>query len=515
MTNQAMGKMLVGQILSNAAIRFPDRKSFVCSSTGRNFSFDQTNQRCNRLANGLSDIGLRKGDRVAFLSSNRAEMVEIYFALAKNGMVGLPLNYRLAPLEIIELMRAVGAVALIAERRFSDTLAPLLVDLPQVIHYVSFGDGNALGTDYEALLARSSISEPKVDIKEDEPFYFNLTSGTTGLPKCYVINHYNCTAGNSIFTSFDLTSRDVALTVFPMFGRIGFGWTIISIQLGLCNVLANFESQTVLRLIDEQGVTVVNVVPTMAAMLLACPSLASRHLNSLWALVFAGSSLPESIRENVQLKLCPNVYEYYGMQETGALTLSTPEDRQRNPASAGRQVLFSELRIVDAQGCDLLSGQPGEIYGRSPNSVTAYYDSPAKTAETFQDGWVHTGDIGYLDDEGYLFVSGRLKEVIVTGGQNVHAAEIEDLILTFAGVADCAVIGLPDPLWGETVTAVVVPKDEPLDDEALIKFCHARLAGFKTPKTVLQQNDPLPRTPTGKVQKFRLVERYSKTVTTN
>ncbi|MNP38516.1 Long-chain-fatty-acid--CoA ligase FadD13 [compost metagenome] len=172
-------------------------------------------------------------------------------------------------------------------------------------------------------------------------------------------------------------------------------------------------------------------------------------------------------------------------------------------------MLFSEVRIVDPQGQDVAVGQPGEILGRSPNSVTAYFDNPAKSAETFRDGWIHTGDIGYLDEEGYLFISGRLKEVIVTGGQNVHAAEVEELILAYPGVADCAVIGLPDPLWGEAVTAVVVPQGEMIDGDALIKYCHGHLAGFKTPKAVLQQRDPLPRTPTGKVQKFRLVERYS------
>ncbi|MDN7141229.1 AMP-binding protein [Pseudomonas sp. JQ170] len=514
MTRLAMGKMVVGHVLSNAAIRFPERESFLCSSTERRFTFKQTNERCNRLANGLGELGLRKGDRVAFLSSNRAEMVEIYFALAKTGMVGLPLNYRLAPVEMLELMRAVGAVALIAERRFCDALVPLMPDLPQIAHCISFGEGTALGNDYEALLARSAVSEPQVEVEEDDPFYFNLTSGTTGLPKCYVINHYNCTAGNSLFPSYDLTRRDVAMTVFPMFGRVGFGWALATVQLGLRNVLVNFETQTVLRLIEEEGVTAVNLVPTMAAMLLASPHLEGTRLEALRVLVFAGSSLPESIRESVQTRLCPNVYEYYGMQESGALTLSTPEDRQRKPASAGRQVLYSNVRIVDAQGNDLPAGQPGEIYGRSPNAVTAYYDSPAKTAETFQGGWVHTGDIGYLDDEGYLFISGRLKEVIVTGGQNVHAAEIEELILTYPGVADCTVIGLPDPLWGEAVTAVVVPAGDPIDAAALITFCHARLAGFKTPKSVLQQSDALPRTPTGKVQKFRLVERYTSTTRT-
>ncbi|MNO42777.1 Long-chain-fatty-acid--CoA ligase FadD13 [compost metagenome] len=509
MTRSAMGKMVVGQVLSAAAIRFPERESFICTSTNRRFTFSQTNQRCNRLANGLSGMGLRKGDRVAFLCSNRAEMVEIYFALAKTGLIGLPLNYRLAPLEMVELMRATDVVALLVERRFSQPLLPLLDDLPAVAHYISFGEGPALGGDYEALLERSASSEPQVDVEESDPFYFNLTSGTTGLPKCYVINHYNCTAGNGLFINYDMTSRDVAMTVFPMFGRVGFSWTMASTERGIPNVLVNFEVETVLRAIEAEGVTATNLVPTMAAMLLACPSLDSTRVDTLQVLVFAGSALPEPIREAAKARLCPNLFEYYGMQETGSLTLSTPADRLYKPASAGRLILFSEIRIVDSQGQDVAVGQPGEILGRSPNSVTAYYDNPAKSAETFRNGWVHTGDIGYFDEEGYLFISGRLKEVIVTGGQNVHAAEVEELILAYPGIAECAVIGLPDPLWGEAVTAVVVTQGESIDGDALIRHCHAHLAGFKTPKAVLQQRDPLPRTPTGKVQKFRLVERYS------
>ncbi|MNZ85610.1 Long-chain-fatty-acid--CoA ligase FadD13 [compost metagenome] len=347
-------------------------------------------------------------------------------------------------------------------------------------------------------------------MEEDDPFYFNLTSGTTGLPKCYVINHYNCTAGNAIFHSYDLTARDVVMTVFPMFGRVGFGWAITSVTLGLRNVLVNFDAQTALRLIGEEGVSIVNLVPTMAAMLLAAPGLASAKVDSLRAIVFAGASLPEPLRHAVQASLCQDLYEYYGMQESGGLVLSTPEDRARRPGSVGRLILHSQLRIVDLQGRDLPTGQPGEILGRCPAAVTAYYDNPEKSAETFRDGWVHTGDIGYLDEEGYLFISGRLKEVIVTGGQNVHAAEVEETILAVPGIAECAVIGLPDPLWGESVTAVVVPAgNEPVDGDAVIRYCHARLAGFKTPKRVIQQHEPLPRTPTGKVQKFKLVERYA------
>jgi fatty-acyl-CoA synthase len=197
------------------------------------------------------------------------------------------------------------------------------------------------------------------------------------------------------------------------------------------------------------------------------------------------------------------------MQESGTLVVSTPEDRVRRPDSVGHPILFAEVLVVDAEGRDVAPGQTGAIIGRSPGTVSSYYNNPEKTAETFRDGWLHTGDLGRLDEEGYLFINGRLKDVIVTGGQNVHAGEVEEAILGCPGVADCAVIGLSDPLWGESVTAVVVGAEGAVvEADAVIQWCRKSLAGFKTPKKVLIQTEALPRTPTGKVQKFLLVERY-------
>ncbi len=506
----ALGKMVVGNILTTAALRYAEKPAFYCSSTGRRFNFRQTNERCNRLANTLLGLGLRKGDRVAFLCSNRAEIVEIYFALAKTGLVGIPLNYRLAPVEMVSLMRDIGAKALVAERRFDDAIQLAQRELPQVSDYLLFGEpSTARGQDYETLLAAASANEPQAEVDEEDTFYFNLTSGTTGLPKCYSITHYNSTA-SSLFQTLEVSSRDVVLTVFPMFGRVGFGWAVCSVMYGIPNVLANFEPDHTLELIEAEGVSVTNLVATMAAMLLAAPTFEQRDVSSLRAIAFVGSLLPAPIREASMARLCPGLYEYYGMQETGALVASTPEDRVSRPDSVGRAILFSEIRVVDADGRLMPPNQDGAILGRSPGAVTAYYENPEKTAETFRDGWIHTGDLGRMDEEGYLYISGRLKEVIVTGGQNVHAGEVEELILGHAGVADCAVIGLPDDKWGERVTAIVVAKEgHAVDGDEIVAMCRQRLAGFKTPKQVLVQTDPLPRTLTGKVQKFLLVERHA------
>ncbi len=510
---RASGKMVVGSFLATATRRFPDRESFFCVGTGRRFTFRQTNERCNRLASGLSGLGLRKPDVVAFLCNNRAELPEIYFALAKSGLVGIPLNYRLAPPEIVALMQAMGARALLFATRFAAAAAQVRAALPQVGHFVAIGEDRPDWTlGYEELLAGASPAEPVVEVEEDDPFYFNLTSGTTGLPKSYVLTHYNNSALGPCSEAFDTTSNDVIMTAFPAFGRIGFFWIATGVAYGARNVLLDFSPSEALRLIETEHVTMVNLVPTMAAMMLADPSLPGRDLRSLRALIFVGAMFPTPLRERVAAEISPAVYEYYGMQETGILTLSTPEDRVKQPESIGLPICFTEVKIARPDGGRAHPGELGEILGRSPNAVTSYFDNPEKSAETFRDGWVHTGDLGFQDEEGYLFIRGRLKDMIITGGQNVHAAEVEEAILRVDGVAECAVFALPDDLWGERVSAVVVTAlagdGTTLFAKVVEAACREQLAGFKVPRAIFLQEEPLPRTPTGKVQKFLLVERH-------
>lgn len=510
MPQRALGKMLVGNIIATAAARAPDKLAFYCAGTGRRFTFRDTNERSNRLANSLARLGLGKGDVLAFVCGNRAEMPEIYFALAKTGIIGIPLNYRLAPAEIVQLMRAMGASAFIFEARFEAFALHIKEHMPEIRHYVTIGTSEArVGIGYEALLAEAPADEPQVEIDEADPYYFNLTSGTTGLPKSYLLTQFNNSAIGLFGASLDMSRQDVVLTVFPVFGRVGVAWILTSVVYGIPNVLTNFEPAEVLRLIQEERVSIFNVVPTMAAMLLASDRLPETDLSSLRALVFAGSVLPAPIREQSMAHLCPNIYEYYGMQETGVLVYSTPQDRAVRPDTIGRVSLFSEVKVLDALGREVPVGEIGEIVGRSPNTVTSYFQNPEKSAETFRDGWLHTGDLGSFDADGFLYIRGRKKDMIITGGQNVHAAEVEETLLRHEAIADCAVIGLPHALWGEEVAAVIVAKQgTSVDLDAMSAFCRQQIAGFKTPKQWFIQNDALPRTATGKVQKFLLVEKY-------
>ena len=278
-------------------------------------------------------------------------------------------------------------------------------------------------------------------------------------------------------------------------------------MLGIPNILADFEPSRVLSLIESYGVTVVNVVPTMASMLLSAQERQPRRLASLRALVFAGAPLSSTLRAETSAGLCEGVHEFYGMNEMGPLCVSTPQDRLKRPDSVGRPLVFAELKVIGSMGQSLSPGSVGELLGRSPMSAVGYFGDVEGTAETFRNGWVHTGDLGSVDDDGYLTLRGRKKDMIVTGGQNVYAAEVENVLAAVPGLIDYAVVGVPDDFWGERVVAVLVADGHPPTAESLEKHCREHLPGYKVPKSFVFETDPLPRTSTAKIQKFKLVER--------
>jgi fatty-acyl-CoA synthase len=511
---KATGTLTMGNIIKVAAARYGNREAVFCSMTGRRFTFRQINERVNRLANGLLSLGLKKGDVCGFLTYNREEIIETYFALAKIGVVGIPVNYRLAAAEIVGLMGFCNAAGFIFAPEFAEQAASLKKDLPKVRHYIMMDDMGEQVPDfagsYEELLKKSSPDEPDVDVREEDPQYFNLTSGTTGLPKAYLLTQYNnaAAAGHMAFVH-DVTEKDVILTVFPIFGRVGFGWAGIGIYTGARNVLHQFNPAQMLELIQKEKVTISNWVPTIASIVLSMPEVDNYDYSSLRGLVFAASPFPPSLQQKVKEKFSPNIYEFYGLQETGLLTQIRPADKERKPESVGACHFAADVRIVDNDGKDVPTGEIGEIIGRGAAVTTGYFGNEEKTKEAFKNGWFYSGDLGRFDEDGFLYISGRTKDMLISGGQNVFAAEVENVIVTNEKVLDCAVIGLPDEKWGELVTAVVVPKpDSGLTEGELIEFCRSKLAHFKAPKKVIF-TDVIPRTATGKVTKFVLVEKYS------
>ncbi len=512
MQPKATGTMKVGDYLRVAAIRYRNREAIFCSSTGRRFTFMEVNRRTNQLANGLMAMGLKKGDTAAFICTNRAEIVEIYFALAKIGVIGIPLNYRLAAAEMIELISHCDATAVLFDPWFSEIAIQIHDQLPQIKYFVGMGDSLPdFVSEYEQFLSENLDIEPNVEVSEEDYQYLNLTSGTTGLPKAYMLTHYNNSTALPVMSDLHhVTRNDVILTAFPIFGRVGFAWCGIAIYSGVRNVIHQFNPQEILPLIESEKVTISNWVPTMASFVLAQPDVEKYDVSSLRALVFAAAPLTSSLQKEIRERICPNIYEYYGLQESGILVSIGPEEKTRKPDSVGQVIFGVEIRILDAGGKDVPTGEIGEIIGRGAAVTAGYFKNEEKTRESFKNSWFYTGDLGRMDEEGFLYLEGRSKDMIISGGQNVFAVEVEYVLMGHPAVADCAVIGLPDKTWGEAVTAVVVKApDKEITEEELIAYAREKIAGFKTPKKIIMYEGLLPRTPTGKVTKYVLVDKYS------
>ena len=471
------------------------------------------NERCNRLAHGLAGLGLNKPDVVGFLCNNRVELAEVYFALAKLGLVGIPLNYRLAPAEIVALMKAMGARAMLFETRFASAADQVRPALDHVETFIAIGDGRPnWALDYETLLAGAPSSEPEVEIEEHDLYYFNLTSGTTGLPKSYALTHFNNSSVSPMFNAFDMTSHDVIMTVFPAFGRVGFAWIAAGLLFGARNVLMDFNPAEALRLIETERVTIINLVPTMGAMMLAEPSLPDRDLKSLRALVFVGAMFPAPLRERVASTLCPEIYEYYGMQETGTLTMSTPRDRIEQPELIGLRLGFSDIRIVRADGSVAARRRDRRDRRAVACDCHRLLRQPAKVGRDFSRRLGSHRRPRHDERGGLLLHQGAAQ------GHDHHGRPERPCRRSRGGdPRDYGRRGLRGvrpsrrPL-GERIVALIVKAPsggEALTEESVRAACRGQLAGFKTPKSILFQEEPLPRTPTGKVQKFLLVERFS------
>ena len=273
-------------------------------------------------------------------------------------------------------------------------------------------------------------------------------------------------------------------------------------------IVMDFEPNSFFKAVAEEKPTFINLVPTMAQMILQVHSLSQIKFDSLRAISFVGSALPQAVLNGVWEKITPNVYEYYGLQDCGTVTAIGPEIKGKS-LLCGAPIPILDMRVVDANGQDVPKGEIGEVIVSAPSSAASYYKEPKRTADTFKGRWMYTGDLGKLDEDGYLYIVGRTKDMIITGGQNVSALDVEEVLFTHEKIRDCAVIGLPNEKWGEIVTAIIVPKPEiTINENDVMDYCKAKISAFKVPKKVIL-TDAISRTTTGKVQKFILVKKFS------
>lgn len=492
----------MGDGLRRNATNFPAK--VAAKDRFRETTYGELNGRVNRLANGLLFLGIGKGDDVAVLVGNRIEHLEILFATAKIGALAIPLDIKWKALELDSVLAFFRPKALILEPDCVETF-----EEASSAHDLSFLKPIfASDLSYDGLLDGQSAGEPPVQVHEDDPFAVLLTSGTTGFPKGCLATHrtfvFHC-LNNAIEKG--LGAHDKALLSSPIYFNAGRSFTLGIVYFGGTVILhERFDAEEVLKTIEAEKVTYIGAVPTMCERMLHVLETKKYDTRSLRCLAITGGKVHPSVLENLKWQVTPNIYRTYASTDSGQMAISKPGDLAAKPSAAGKPVWCVELRIVDENSSPVPVSEIGEIICQSPLATEGYYMNPEATNASFRDGWFHTGDLGYFDEEGYLFVVGRKKDMVKSGGISVYPLEIEGVLYKHPDVVEAAVIGVPDPEWGEAVrAAVILKKDARVGGPQLIQFCKEQLASYKVPKSV-DILTSLPHTEIGKVNKVKLKE---------
>jgi acyl-CoA synthetase (AMP-forming)/AMP-acid ligase II len=492
--------MNVAHYLESGAAKAQDE---VALSQGKwSITYSTLTERVARLSSGLADLGLRRGDRVVLLLPNRPELVELLWAAFRGGLVAVPVNWHLHPDEVDYIVRDCEASALIV----SDETEAASSDLPGHVRVLRIrgDDPAAPGADYESLLRAEP--GPMVAAAPDDPAWLFYTSGTTGKPKGAVLTHRNLAAMTTAYHE-DLdpvAEGSVYLHAAPLTHGSGL-YLLPATAHGATNVIApglRFSPAGYLELIEQHRVTHgAFLSPTMLKRLLG--EARGRTLSSLRSIVVGGAPLyRQDLRAAIDV-FGPIIVQMYGQGESPmTITVMQAGEALEHPGSCGRPFGVVEVRVADEHGRTLPDGASGEILVRGEVVMRGYWNNREATADALADGWLHTGDIGHLD-KGYLYLTDRAKDVIITGGSNVYPREVEEVLLTHPEVREAAVIGVPDPEWGESIRAYVVAPG--LDQQQLIEHCRARAASFKKPREVVFV-DELPKNATGKILKRQLRE---------
>lgn len=500
----------IGDWLRVHADQCPEREALVHGD--RRLCYRDLNTRVNRLADALFGLGVRKGDRVAGLLLNSAALIETLFACAKLDAIFVPINYRLGAAEVAFIIDDAAPRVLILHDEFVSLIEPAAAGAwPRLVRVG--GDTAPYELNYEAFLADGTDVEAGTIVMPDDPHVMMYTSGTTGRPKGALLTHANArwNAINMFLSQAGLDAGDVVLTVAPMFHIGGLGiHTLPALYKGAkIVVVERFDPTETLALVERERATALFLVPAMWLAVMQLPDLDRFDLSSLRILLSGGAPCPVTVIEFFQRRGLPFV-EGFGMTETApGVCFLNAEDAVRKNGSVGKPVMHVEMRIVDAAGAAVAPGEVGELVLRGPSMFAGYWNRPDATAEAFRTGWFHTGDLARQDEEGFYYIVDRSKDMLITGGENVYPAEVEQVLYRHPKVREVAVIGLLDERWGETPVMVAVPHDgETIDVAEIRAFCDGRLAAFKVPKRVVLI-DALPRNAAGKVLKRELRERLA------
>lgn len=507
--------MHAADLLSKRAELTPDREALYETATGRRYTYRELNERASRAANFLrEELGVEKGDRVSILANNGVEYLDLFYGVAKIGAIFAPLNWRLVAAELTYIVNDNRPKVLIVGPEFVDVVAEMRPQI-DVEHYVGLTDAALDGSrDYDALLAAAPPDEPqRPPLDGETPYCLLYTSGTTGRPKGAIIPHrqvlWNCI---NTAISWGLTEHDVSPVFTPLFHAGGlFAFLTPLFYLGGRVVLSKaFDADETLRIIQEEGCTVILGVPTLFRLWMDAPGFAEADFSHVHFFISGGAPCPPQLIQAWREEKKIVFRQGYGLTEVGPNCFSmTDEESVRKVGSVGKPIFHSAMRLVDEAGRDVPTGETGELLIAGPHVCSGYWNNPEATAAALEDGWFHTGDMAWRDEDGFYTIAGRFKDMIISGGENVYALEVESVFMQHEAVAEAALIGRPDEKWGEAGVMIVVLKPgATTSEEELRAFCHGKLARYKIPKQVIFV-DELPHSPYGKVEKVKLKAQFA------
>jgi acyl-CoA synthetase (AMP-forming)/AMP-acid ligase II len=506
--------MIIGNYAVINARKHPKKDAVIFGDWREDFK--EYNDRINKMANALYGMGVQKGDKIAILSDICPQYAEIYFVVAKGGFVIVPLNYRLSESELSNIINDSEANTLIVKKNYLEKILPIRKQLEKIKHFICIGGQAESFLEYEELIKKFPADEPSVKIHEDEVVWLLYTSGTTGRSKGVMLTHKGLCM-DAIITTFaydHLEPDDIGLLFAPPHA-LGFSNTLMTHwYMGSAVVLIErFEPLEVLKAIERFKITTFWAVPTMLRMIIKHPDFFRYDLSSLRSIFYAGAPVSEDLQKEITSAFGPVLTQGYGQSESGGpLTFISKKNHMKieKRKSVGKPYPGIDLRIVDENDNDVPIGEAGEIVFRGDLTMKGYWKAPEANVEVFKGGWVHTGDIGKFDQDGYLYLVDRKKDMVVSGGTNIFSKEVEEVIDQHPAVLESAVIGVPDEHWGEVVKAIVVLKEgATLREDELLEFCKDKMGSYKKPKSIDFVKE-LPRNPTGKILKPVLREKYRK-----
>jgi acyl-CoA synthetase (AMP-forming)/AMP-acid ligase II len=498
------------------ATHHPRRTAVSCE--GREVTYERLHRESNRSAHALRAAGAGRGSRVAYLGKESEDYYEIFFACAKTGAVLVPINWRLSPAEVEHILRDSGAELLFVEREYAETAARIRAELPARPTVVGLDGSSERGAGFREWKEGHPDHGPAVEAAPDDAVTQIYTSGTTGLPKGVVLAHRSFFAIRDLLAEhgldwIDWHPGDVSLISIPGFHVAGIWWAMQAFNAGVTSVaMRMFTPHDAVRLIRELGVTTTLAVPSMLQMMLAERGVGPADFASLRKVTYGGSPISETLMLQCMDVLGCELGQLYGLTESGntALCLPPSDHRAGSPRlrAAGLPYPGVSVRVVDEKGGELAPGAVGEICLRTPAVMLEYWNMKEATEETLADGWLHTGDAGYLDEDGYVYVCDRLKDTVIVAGENVYPAEVENALCTHPAVAEAAVIGVPDERWGEAVRAFVVPRPGMSATPRELKLhLQGRIADFKSPSGY-EFIEMIPRNPSGKILRRELRKEF-------